>query len=183
MNTEEKLKELETRVAEVEKAHKELAREQRTWLRESLIIELKGYLGYWDVLEPEAILGIQGLTYYGHDLLSMNNAGNCNVKKMDSAGSQRIARSAGKQEDSFDWWTKRIMDPAGFEPAASACSGAANRNTPTVRRQRSSGLIYGPMGIFSAGNAFLLFYLSAQVWRIREIEEGLPSKSASADQL
>ena len=30
MNTEEKLKELETRVAEVEKAHKELAREQRT---------------------------------------------------------------------------------------------------------------------------------------------------------
>ena len=61
MNTEQKIEELETRLTEVESAHKELAHEQRNCLRESLIIELKGYLGYRDALEPEAILGIQGL--------------------------------------------------------------------------------------------------------------------------
>ncbi len=37
----------------------------------------------------------------------------------------------------------REMDPAGFEPAASSCSGSIN--VSILRRKRSSELIYGPI--------------------------------------
>jgi len=61
MTTEKKIDEMESRLAEIEIGLKEQGRENRKWIREFLINELKGFRHYQDVLGFEASLGIEGL--------------------------------------------------------------------------------------------------------------------------